>query len=78
MKALLFRITIITIAIFFFFIQIEIGKFDAIMATVSLVFLFIFIIDFASKTESFDTPYENTEYGSITWLLFGKKNKKDN
>lgn len=82
MKATLFRLITATFSIFSLFIQIEINSFDAIFSTIGTISVFIFIIDFITYSENDlsykdKCPYRNTEYGSITWQLFGKnKNKK--
>jgi len=78
LKAIIFRTVSITISMLFFGFWIETGSFDAILATVSIVSLFVFFIDFISCVATYDGPYLNTSMGLITWELFGANDKTIN
>ena len=76
MKALLFRILMAAIAILMLTIQISVKEMDPPMATAFIISLGLFLIDVVTHGNSYDTPYHRTEYGSISYILFGRKKKE--
>ena len=76
MKALLFRISQAFISIVLVLHQIDCHNFDAIDSSISIISGALFLIDVITNGSSYDTPYHRTEYGSISYILFGRKKKE--
>ena len=76
MKALLFRISQAFISIVLVLHQIDCHNFDAIDSSIAIISGALFLIDVVTHDASYNTPYHNTEFGSISYILFGRQKKE--
>ncbi len=76
MKPFLFRLTCATISVLFGSLWIECGSFDALFCTCTVISGMVFIYDYVSWANSYQTDYYNTNCGSISYVFFGKSEEK--